>query len=145
MKKILNLRYKAFAFLLLLVGVSAVIGGYGLITTNGLGMPTSWLEGSPFKSYLFPGLILTFIIGGIFITTSVLIFMKYKYAMQASVIAGICLVIWIFTEVYIIKHSNILQWFYFLIAIFTIIAGLSSMHVIITQHEKKTTDRHWYE
>lgn len=145
MKKILDLRYKAFALVLLLVGVSAVIGGFGLITTNGLGMPTAWLEGSPFTSYLFPGLILTFIIGGIFITTSVLIFMKYKYAMQCAVVAGICLVIWIFTEVYIIKHSNILQWFYFLVAIFTIIAGLASMHVIITQHEKKTTDRHWYE
>ena len=39
----------------LFVGIGALGGGIGLMVSN-LGYPGSWLKGTPFSSYFFPGL-----------------------------------------------------------------------------------------
>ena len=50
-------------FLAGFLAVTAVTGGVGLIT--GILAPTTdWLAGSPFQSYLIPGLVLLFVVGG---------------------------------------------------------------------------------
>ena len=96
-----------------LVGVTAAGGGIGLITTDGLGMPVSWLKNSPFPSYLIPGLILFFAVGGTNICAAAIGLKNYRHPYAASAVAGFGLLIWIFTEIYIIGHSHWLQFFYF--------------------------------
>jgi hypothetical protein len=45
------------------VGLNAVAGGVGLIV-NGLGIPKDQLAGTPFDSFLIPGLLLSIVVGG---------------------------------------------------------------------------------
>jgi hypothetical protein len=40
------------------MGLAAVVSGPALVATDGLGMPASWMENSPFGSYTLPGLVL---------------------------------------------------------------------------------------
>jgi hypothetical protein len=49
--------------LLLLNGLGAFIGGIG-VTKDALPFPDVWLQGTPFRSYFVPGLILCLIVGG---------------------------------------------------------------------------------
>lgn len=107
-----------------LVGISAVLGGYKLITTNGMGMPMSLLNNSPFSSYIWPGVILLFVVGGSYLLSSLLLFRKSRYAYEASATAGFGLLIWIFTELYMMRNPHWLQVLYFGFGILTIIATL---------------------
>lgn len=51
----------ALVVLQTLMGLAAAGGGIGLILTNELGMPSEWMENSPFGSYTIPGLVLLFV------------------------------------------------------------------------------------
>ena len=57
-------------------GIYAIMGAENV--------PVEWLKGSPFTSYFVPGLILFFIVGGSFLTSSVLMFLNSKHAFKAS-------------------------------------------------------------
>jgi hypothetical protein len=49
----------------IIVGLSAVFGGYSLLSdADGLGAKQAWLEGSVFSDYTVPGLFLLVVIGG---------------------------------------------------------------------------------
>jgi hypothetical protein len=127
MKKINNKVLLRWGLVLVegLVGITAVRGGYSLIATNGLGMPIEFLQSSPFESFLIPGLILLFIVGGSNLIAALLIWRRSKYALEASAVAGFGLLIWIVVEQYIIAHPHVLQLIYFalgtLILIFTML------------------------
>jgi ABC-type multidrug transport system permease subunit len=98
--------------LLLLLGSSAIYGGYNLIADpsgNQLQLPSGWLELTPFPSYLIPGLILFTVLGVFPLVVAILLYFKPDWsAMQplehlthehwswlASVTVGIALLIWI--------------------------------------------------
>jgi hypothetical protein len=115
---------KVLSILQLLVGLSAIISGYGIVMGHGLGMPLNWLDGSPFHSYLIPGLVLFFIVGGSYVLSSVTTWMSHQYAPQMASIAGFGIMIWIFTEMYIVRQSHWLQILYFSIGIATIVSVL---------------------
>lgn len=97
----------------IIIGITAVVGGINLIATNGLGMPISYLEHSPFQSFIFPGLLLSIIIGGTNIIASVLVIKKSDFMLEFSAVAGFGIMLWIFGELYIIGHSHWLQVLYF--------------------------------
>lgn len=105
----------------LVVGVTAVLGGYGLIFQNELGMSREALSGSIFDSYFWPGVILALIVGG----TNLLAFWKTlkqdKYLAHYSAIAGFGLIIWEFVELYIIKQPHLLQLIYFTLGILILV------------------------
>lgn len=92
--------------------LSALAGGLGLIFLNGLGMPAEWVSvlGS---SYVIPGLILFFIVGGTNLLAAISIIKKWIYAMEAAMVAGFGMQIWIYTEIYLIKQASWLQTLYF--------------------------------
>lgn len=117
----------------LLISVSAIGGGVGLIFTNGLGMPISYLEDSFFSSFFIPGLILTVVVGGLHLLAAYLHFRKNTYAIEVSAIAAFGLLIWIFTEVNVIPEHNILQMLYFMLAIIEII--LTFLASAFTHHD----------
>ena len=93
---------KILAILLLFTGLVSIISGIMMIVTNGMGMPVSWLEGTVFTSYLIPGLILLIVIAGVTILAGILLIMRKKGALEAAAASGFGLLIWLFTEMYIL-------------------------------------------
>ncbi|HEY8914107.1 hypothetical protein [Lacisediminihabitans sp.] len=98
---------------LLLVGfvnlVSSVAGGAGVLVTNGLGMPMSWLDGTPFDSYLWPGVILLAVVGGAQALAVLLQLRRSRFAYAAAAVAGFGMIIWIYVEVTIRPFFHWLQ------------------------------------
>ena len=97
---------KILAILLLFTGLISIISGIMMIVTNGMGMPVSLLEGTSFRSYLIPGLILLIVIAGVTILAGTLLIMRRKGAIEASAASGFGLLIWLFTEMYILTTMD---------------------------------------
>ena len=93
--------------------LSAVGGGIAILLTDGLGMPASMLAGSPFSSFTWPAVILILVIGGSQAVAAVLLIARREAALVASAIAGLGMLVWIFTETGIIAGISWLQILYF--------------------------------
>ena len=86
--------------------LSAVGGGLGLIVTDGLGMPHSFLDGGPFSSYLWPGIILLLVVGGTQVLSLALLLRQAPTRLLASAVAGFGMTIWIVVEVGLINEFS---------------------------------------
>ena len=102
---------------LLVVGwfnlVSAVGGGVGLILGNGMGMPLSWLDGTPFDSFVIPGLVLLLVVGG---TQALAVLLQHRHLpwyTAAAGVAGFGMIILIYVEVALLPVYSILHTIYF--------------------------------
>jgi hypothetical protein len=74
------------------VGLTAVGGGIALATgAEGDRFPVSWLDGTPFDSYLVPGLILAIVVGGSAVTALVACWRSSRLAGAATVFAALAL------------------------------------------------------
>ncbi len=104
----------------LLIGITAILGGLGLIGTNGLGVPVSFLGGSIFASYFFPGVLLI-MVGVVNLVAFWLLIRNMVASYEASTCAGLGIIIFEFSEVYIIKQSHWLQVFYFILGILVVV------------------------
>lgn len=93
--------------------VSAFAGGIGLIATAGLGMPQSFLDDGPFRSFVWPGLILIGVVGGSQALAAGLLLARRESALLWSAVAGFGMIVWIFTETGIIRGMSWLQALYF--------------------------------
>lgn len=82
-------------------GIYAIMGAENV--------PVEWLKGSPFTSYFVPGLILFFIVGGSFLTSSVLMFLNSKHAFKASYFSVFIVFIWLVVQVSIIGYVSWMQ------------------------------------
>lgn len=119
-----NILSKILGIFLLLLGAMSLVTGIWIILTNGLGMPLSWMENTVFGSYLIPGLIMAIIIGGFNFTAGILLLLKRKFAIEITASAGFALLIWIFTEMYLIRTSIFLQTIFFIVGIIILIAAM---------------------
>ena len=115
---------KIFAALLLFVGLISVVSGIYMIPTNGMGMPLSWLEDTVFGSYLVPGLILAIVIGGFSLAAGILLLLKKRCATEMTISTGFALLIWIFTEIYLIRESYWLQTAFFIVGVVILVASM---------------------
>lgn len=111
--------------LMLFLGIAAIISGPMLfLSPDGafMGMSTDLLQGSPFTSYLLPGIILflfvgvfPFIVGIGLIKTSwkglgfLNPFKQYHWAWTGSLAAGIILIIWVSAETIMLGYISFLQ------------------------------------
>jgi hypothetical protein len=102
------------------VAVTAFAGGFALILgalIPGLSIaitpPIDYLEGSPFSSYLVPGLVLAVVLGGIHSVAFVLLLRRRPSACFAAATAGYAALIWIFVQMMVIPFS-FLQAVYFI-------------------------------
>ncbi|MDQ4490642.1 hypothetical protein RBS60_10560 [Sinomonas sp. ASV486] len=93
--------------------LSAVAGGVGMLLTDGLGMPRSFLDNSPFNSFLVPALILLIVIGGTQTLATVLLIGRRASALLWTAVAGFAMLIWILTETVMIQGFSWLQALYF--------------------------------
>lgn len=103
----------------IVVGVTAVAGGAALIVgsvspslATVLSPPVEYLEGSPFSSYLIPGVILALVLGGLHLVVFVLVLRRHDRWVLAGAVAAFDALIWIFVQMVFIPFS-FLQAFYF--------------------------------
>ena len=93
--------------------ISALVGGVLGVAANGAGMPLDYLKGTPFASYLGPGLILAVVIGGTQGLAAFTTHRDHPYSRIAASIAGFGMIIWIFVELAVISEYSWLQTLYF--------------------------------
>ncbi|MGH1525618.1 hypothetical protein ACRAWC_16845 [Leifsonia sp. L25] len=113
-----------------LVGLTAVAGGAALVigtvtpsTLGGIVPGNSFLGGSPFTSYLAPGLLLAVLVGGTHLTAAVLVGRGSRSGPLVAAVAGFGILIWIFVQMMFIPFS-VLQAVYFA-------AGLAEVGLVL--------------
>jgi hypothetical protein len=103
-------RYATVSLLLeVLLGVGALGGGLILILAPRgeiMPLPLSALAGSPFDTYLGPGLILFTVLGLGPLVAAGLTWRRHPFAPAAAFVVGAALLIWIAVEIAIIGYSN---------------------------------------
>lgn len=97
--------------------VSSIVGSVFVIAADGAGLPQSYLTGTPFDSYLIPGLILGVVVGGTQVVGAVAVLARWRSALVLSAVAGFGMVIWIFVELAVIDEYSWLQTPYFVLGI----------------------------
>jgi hypothetical protein len=89
------------AILLGFLSITALFGGIGLIA--GFGAPSKeLLKGSAFSSYLIPGLVLLFIIGGFSSVACFLLIKKHKHALSLSLLVAAFIIVFETVEIIVI-------------------------------------------
>jgi hypothetical protein len=88
--------------------VNAFAGGYyGLAGAESV--PTEWLEGSPFRDYHIPSLILFTVVGGVLLFAATAVFGRLRIARRAALAAGVIVLGWITVQVAIIGYVSWMQ------------------------------------
>ena len=106
------------AVLATFIGITAIAGGIALIigaatATSGGAVPdAAYLGGSPFTSYIIPGLVLAVVVGGTHLLAALLVGRGSRGGPAATAVAAFGLLIWIFVQMMFIPFS-VLQAVYF--------------------------------
>ena len=88
--------------------LNAVAGGYyGL--SGAEGVPLELLEGSPFRSYYVPSLILLVVVGGSFLFAAIAVLARSRIARISALGAGVVVLVWIAAQVSIIGYVSWMQ------------------------------------
>ena len=91
-----------------LLAVNAFGGGYYALA-GAEAWPLSWLEGTPFDSYVIPGLFLALVVGGGMTLASGAWILRRQVAPRLSLGAGLVLVAWIVVQVAMIGYVSWMQ------------------------------------
>ena len=94
---------------LLAFGALNAFGGgyYGL--SGAPGVPTEWLEGSPFPDYFVPGLILLVVVGGSLLVAAIAVLAAWRIARVAAFAAGLVVLAWLVAQMAIIGYVSWMQ------------------------------------
>lgn len=121
-----------------LVAITAIAGGAALILgalnaelATVLSPPTAHLEGSPFSSYLVPGLLLAIVVGGTQAGAFLLGVTRSSLGLLGAATAATALLIWVFVQMMFIPFS-FLQAIYFAFGIAEtclVLVALGILHV----------------
>ncbi|PRB61769.1 hypothetical protein CQ034_12275 [Microbacterium sp. MYb45] len=85
----------------------------GLTVGGGMGLPPEWLEGSVFHSYVWPGIILGIVVGGMQALALVAQFGRFALAWGLHAAAGLTMMIWIFVEIAVLLEWSPLHGIFF--------------------------------
>jgi hypothetical protein len=94
--------------LLAFAALNAFGGGYYAIS-GAEGVPLEWLDGSPFKDYFIPGIILFVVVGGAFLIASIAVVAKLKFARLATFNAVAIVSVWLLVQVLVIGYVSWMQ------------------------------------
>jgi hypothetical protein len=100
------------------LGVGALFGGAALILgPDGhlIGMPTKGLAGSPFDSFLIPGIVLFTVVGLGPLGAAVLTLRRHAMASRAAIAVGVVLICWITVEMLVLAGPASLAWAFYLV------------------------------
>ncbi len=95
------------------LGLGAVFGGGALILAPDghlLGIPTTLLEGSPFTSFLMPGIVLFSLVGLAPLMAAAITIRRQTLAPLAAVAVGVTLIGWISVEMLVLAGPGSLAW-----------------------------------
>ena len=112
--------------LFLFIGLGAVAGSIGVMKEV-MPFPEVWLQGTPFHSYFFLGLILCLIVGGSQLAAAFILLWHSSLAKTASLIAGLILTGWIVGELALIGFQAPIQMLFLSVGLIEI--GLSFARV----------------
>lgn len=101
------IRY-VLGILLLFVAINAFGGGYYAMA-GAEGVPVEWLQGSPFTSYYYPGMLLFAGIGGLSLFSAIAVFSKKKIAGKVVLICGLAILLWLGVQVATIGYVSWMQ------------------------------------
>jgi hypothetical protein len=104
------------------IGLGAVAGSVGVMK-DVMPFPEVWLQGTPFHSYFFPGLLLCLAVGGSQLAAAFLVLWRPSAARAASLIAGLILIGWMAGELELIGFQAPIQVFF--VAVGLLEVGLS--------------------
>lgn len=119
-------------------GLSGLAGGFGLImdpSAESLGMDLAWLDGTPFKSFIIPGIILFVFNGMGNILAAVLSLRKQTYFPAVAISFGAIMMIWIISQVSFIGYKSFLQPLYFSTGLIQTLLG-----ILIIQNKKSISN-----
>lgn len=100
------------------LGVGALFGGGALILAPDghlLGMPTTLLAGSPFPSFLVPGIILFTVVGLAPLLAAAITVRRQAFAPLAAVAVGLTLIGWVSVEMVVLAGPGSLAWALYLL------------------------------
>lgn len=101
---------KTLLALALFCGITALLGGFGLCTARSGSPylpPLHLLAHTPFADFLGPGLILALVVGGSSLACAWWLWRRSPLALDASILAGGALTLWILAQVAMLRS---LQW-----------------------------------
>jgi hypothetical protein len=110
--------------------LSAVGGGVAILVTDGLGMPRSFLVGSPFASFFFPAVVLLAVVGGTQVAAAALLLLRRPSALFWAAFAGFTMVTWILIETAIIRGFGILRALYYLTGVAELVLVLALLGIV---------------
>ncbi len=108
------------------IALTAIAGGIAILA-GWEDFPLTWLEGTPFKDFTLPALILIFIVGGSALVASITIFKKHRLAKKLAMLAGLVMMGQIITELWILNQeggAHWIQYFYFSLGLLLFILSL---------------------
>ena len=108
------------------IGLGAVAGGLGLAldpSGKNIGMPLEMLEGSPFTTFLIPGIVLFAVNGLGSLLGAVLTFARHRCSGEMAMVLGAFLVAWIVVQVYWVQGIHWLHWLYFILGLLEFTLG----------------------
>src|ERR1700730_1426330 len=100
------------------LGIDALFGGgVFILVPDGhlLGMTTRTLAGSPFRSYLVPGIILIAVVGVAPLLAAAITVRRQAIAPFAAVAVGLTLIGWISVEMVVLAGLGSLAWTFYLV------------------------------
>lgn len=97
-----------------LVALSAIAGGAALLLapSGSETAPLTLLRGTPFTSFALPGLLLALVVGGSSLACVMLVWRRSPFAIDATILAGGALTLWIACESVIMHEASFLQLVY---------------------------------
>jgi hypothetical protein len=125
-----TLRWAALTAVAGFNAVSAVGGAVAIFLTDGLGMPKSFLTGSPFDSFFVPALILLVIVGGSQVLAALLLLLRRSSSLVWTAFAGFTMVTWILVETVIIRGFGVLQALYYLSGVVELVLVLALLGIV---------------
>lgn len=95
--------------LMLFQGASGLFGGAALVIDPSgglLGLPLDMLVGSPFETYLMPGLILLIVLGAFPLVVCYGLWQRKRWAWWGALLVSIALIIWIGVEIAMVGYHS---------------------------------------
>lgn len=117
----------AAVILLFLCSLSALFGGWRLMSDpdgSSLELSDSWLERSPFESYLVPGIILFLFVGILSLYTGISAIRKTKGYRNLIIVQGAIIILYVIAEIVLLKVLSPLQLIYLVIGVLISLSGL---------------------
>lgn len=117
MKSLLLILLCFIAFTSVVSGIMMISGPDGKI----MNLPLSLLKGTPFRNFLVPGILLTFIVGGINLLAAYYNLLKRTNQYNWAIAGGLVISAWIIVQMILIRAAHWLHFLYLGTGIFIVL------------------------